>query len=131
MCDASLGISGDEMDCPSAFERVAVVRLRKAQWCEVCRYAVPVGAFAAKIVTKPGLIIDTVYLHLACRSLFDRAFEGVEPGDGLFYQVVLDGIADEYGHELAAAHKSIVKWSHGGPWVPVDREIKKEPRRSG
>jgi hypothetical protein len=121
MCDG-FTVSGGE-DCYGGsleFHRVKTVQVRKPRWCEACKGKIPVGAFASYITGKYEGDLWTLYLHLQCRALFDRSI--AESEGSLSYDEVLEALEQEHGKEIADTHKSIVCWSYGEPWVPVERE---------
>lgn len=119
MCDASMSVSGGSYDGDYAdWEEVRTVRIRKPHQCEVCALWIPVGSFAAVRAYGSDGSVSSDYMHLACRSLWDRVSD--DGNQEIYHQDTLQVVEDDLDPVLADTHRSIVRWSHGGEWRPVE-----------
>lgn len=118
MCDASIAVSGGTYDEYSDWESARIVRVRRPRSCEICCAAIPAGHYASVRVYGTDGSARSDYMHLACRSLWERVSD--DGRQEIYHQETLDWIENDIDPALADTHRAIVRWSHGGPWVPVE-----------
>mgnify|MGYP001559548066 CR=1 FL=1 len=120
MCDASLTVEGGTYDGEYCdWEASRTVRVRKPHQCEVCALLIPPGHYAAVRAYGTREYVTSDYMHLACRSLWERVSD--DGRQEIFHQETLDYVESDIDEELADTHRSIVRWSHGGEWRAVER----------